>query len=44
MMSLGDIILDISGEEKKQLKKADLIRKFTEASAVQEETDVVLLS
>ena len=30
--------------EKKQLKKADLIRKFTEASAVQEETDVVLLS
>lgn len=44
MMSLGDIILDISGEEKRQLKKADLIRKFTEVSGVQEETDVVLLS
>ncbi len=44
MMNMGKIILDISGEEKRQLKKADLISKFTELAGVQEETDAMLLS
>ncbi len=44
MMNAGKIILDISGEEKKRLKKADLIQKFAEVAGVQEETDSVLLS
>lgn len=44
MMNMGKIILDISGDEKKQLKKADLISKFTELAGVQEETDAMLLS
>lgn len=44
MMNAGKIILDISGEEKKKLKKADLLQKFAEIAGVQEETDEVLLS
>lgn len=44
MMNAGRIILDISGEEKKQLKKADLLQKFAEVAGFQEETDAVLLS
>ena len=44
MMNEGRIILDISGEEKKSLTKADLLQKFAEVASVQEETDAVLLS
>ncbi|MFU0831910.1 MAG: ABC-type putative transport system, ATPase component [Oscillospiraceae bacterium] len=44
MMNAGKIILDISGEDKKKLKKADLLQKFAEIAGVQEETDEVLLS
>jgi len=44
MMNAGRIILDISGEEKKRLTKAELLRKFAEVAGVQEETDEVLLS
>ena len=44
MMNSGRIILDISGEEKKNLKKADLLQKFADVAGVQEETDSVLLS
>lgn len=44
MMNAGKIILDISGEEKKKLKKADLLQKFAEVAGVQEETDSLLLS
>mgnify|MGYP000896136199 CR=1 FL=1 len=44
MMNAGRIILDIAGEEKKNLKKADLLQKFAEVAGVQEETDSVLLS
>jgi len=44
MMNAGKIILDIRGEDKKKLTKADLLRKFAEVAGVQEETDSVLLS
>jgi putative ABC transport system ATP-binding protein len=44
MMNAGRIILDISGEEKKNLTKEYLLRKFAEVAGVQEETDSVLLS
>lgn len=44
MMDAGKIILDISGEEKKELKITDLLRRFKESSGVQMETDSVLLS
>ena len=44
MMNEGRIILDISGEEKKKLTKADLLQKFAEVAGVQEETDAVLRS
>ena len=44
MMNAGRIILDIEGEEKKKLTKADLLQKFAEVAGVQEETDSVLLS
>lgn len=44
MMNAGRIILDISGEEKKKLQKADLLEKFAKIAGVQEETDSVLLS
>lgn len=44
MMNAGKIILDISGEEKKKLTKADLLQKFADVAGVQEETDEVLLT
>lgn len=44
MMDAGKIILDISWEEKKELKITDLLRRFKESSGVQMETDSVLLS
>ena len=44
MMNEGKIIIDISGEEKKNLNKSYLLEKFAEAAGVQEETDSVLLS
>ncbi|HZJ84415.1 MAG TPA: ABC transporter ATP-binding protein, partial [Syntrophomonadaceae bacterium] len=44
MMNEGRIILDISGEEKKNLKKQDLLQMFAEVAGVQEETDSMLLS
>lgn len=44
MMNAGKIILDISGEEKKRITKADLLQKFADIAGVQEETDEVLLS
>ena len=44
MMNEGHIILDISGEEKKQLTKRILLDKFAEIAGKQEETDAVLLS
>ena len=44
MMNQGSIILDISGEEKKQLTKQDLLQKFQDVAGHAEETDSVLLS
>ncbi|MDO5445384.1 MAG: ATP-binding cassette domain-containing protein [Eubacteriales bacterium] len=44
MMDRGKIILDICGEEKKNLTKKDLLEKFAEVAGKQEETDSVLLS
>ena len=44
MMNNGQVILDIRGEEKKKLTKADLLQKFADVAGVQEETDQVLLS
>ena len=44
MMDRGRIVLDISGEEKSHLTKADLLERFAEKAGVQEETDSVLLS
>ena len=44
MMNEGHIILDIEGEEKSRLTKADLLERFAEKAGVQEETDSVLLS
>lgn len=44
MMNQGKIILDIAGEEKKKITKADLLQKFSEVAGVQEETDEMLLS
>ena len=44
MMDRGRIVLDISGEEKKKLTKADLLARFADKAGVQEETDSVLLS
>lgn len=44
MMDRGRIVLDISGEEKKRLTKANLLARFAEKAGVQEETDEVLLS
>lgn len=44
MMNVGRIIYDISGEEKKKLKKEDLLQKFALLAGVQEETDTMLLS
>ena len=44
MMNEGKIILDISGEEKKQLTKQMLMDKFAEVAGSQVESDQVLLS
>ncbi len=44
MMNEGHIILDIEGEEKQRLTKAQLLEKFAQVAGVQEETDQVLLS
>lgn len=44
MMNAGRIILDIRGEEKKRLTKAQLLDKFAQVAGVQEESDQVLLS
>ena len=44
MMNEGKIILDISGEEKKQLSKQMLMDKFAEVAGTQVESDQVLLS
>ena len=44
MMNTGKIILDISGEEKKQLTKDILLKKIAKVAGFQEETDEVLLS
>ena len=44
MMNEGKIILDISGEEKKQLTKQMLMDKFAEVAGTQVESDQVLLS
>ena len=44
MMNEGRIILDIEGEAKSRLTKAELLSKFAEVAGVQEETDQVLLS
>jgi putative ABC transport system ATP-binding protein len=43
MMNAGKIILDTSGEEKQQLRIADLLDKFAELAGAQMETDSVLL-
>ena len=44
MMNEGNIILDISGEEKKSLTKRELIDRFAVSAGKQEETDALLLS
>lgn len=44
MMNEGRIILDISGEEKKQLTRQMLMDKFAEVAGAQVESDKVLLS
>ena len=43
MMSEGKIIYDVSGEEKKNLKVADLLQKFEEAGS-DEVNDAMVLS
>ncbi len=43
MMSEGQIILDIRGEEKKKLTVADLLRKFEEASGEEFASDKAIL-
>jgi len=44
MMDRGEIIFDISGEDKKNITKEDLIRKFAEIRKRDFENDEVLLS
>ena len=44
MMDQGRIVLDISGEDKRKLTKADLLARFAQTTGTQEETDSVLLS
>ncbi|MBR1456275.1 MAG: ATP-binding cassette domain-containing protein [Oscillospiraceae bacterium] len=44
MMNEGRIILDVSGEEKRQLTKQQLVDKFAQLAGVQMESDEVLLS
>jgi len=44
MMNNGEIIYDVSGEEKKKLTKQDLMEKFAQISGIALESDEVLLS
>ena len=44
MMNEGRIILDVSGEEKKHLTKAELIEKFAQLSGSSMDSDEVLLA
>ena len=44
MMNEGRIILDIAGEEKKQLTREILLQKFAEVAGKHEESDKMLLS
>ena len=44
MMNEGRIILDIAGEEKKQLTREILLQKFAEVAGKHEESDKILLS
>lgn len=44
MMNDGQIIYDVSGEEKKKLTKQDLMEKFAQISGVSLESDEILLS
>ena len=44
MMSEGKIIYDVSGEEKKNLQVADLLRKFEEAGSSDAVNDRLVLS
>lgn len=44
MMNDGQIIYDVSGEEKKKLTKQDLMEKFAQISGVALESDEILLS
>ena len=44
MMNNGKIIFDVSGEEKKKLKKADLLEKFYSVSGEELDNDRMLLS
>ena len=44
MMNNGKIIYDVSGEEKKKLKKSDLLEKFSSVSGEELDNDRMLLS
>ena len=44
MMDQGELILDISGEEKKKLSKAQLMELFAQRAGYQIESDETLLS
>ena len=44
MMNEGHILLDIAGEEKKKITKAELLERFAVSTGVDEETDSLLLS
>ena len=44
MMDAGQVVVDVSGEEKKKLTKKDLLDRFAALAGQQEETDSVLLS
>ena len=44
MMNEGHIVLDIVGEEKKKITKAELLERFAVSTGVDEETDSLLLS
>ena len=44
MMNEGQIIFDVSGEEKSRLTKRELMEKFTQLAGTQMESDAMLLS
>lgn len=44
MMNQGNILLDVSGDERKDLTVPDLLNKFKEASGAALDTDRILLS